>query len=77
MIAQLSHSDPLRQSVALEHRRQVGGILGEELRAAVFAPDVDLFEVEAGGPDEDARRRLLTLGLRMLSVMAAMVPSLS
>ena len=53
MIAQLSPSAALRQSLLLEHRREVRRVLLQVLGARRLAPDVQLLEVEPGGPHED------------------------
>ena len=42
-----------RQVRVLEHRREMRGVLGEELRLGRLAPDVLLLEVESGSPHED------------------------
>ncbi len=44
----------LREPFLLEKRRQVGGVLGEEARRRLLAPDVDLLVVETRRPHEDA-----------------------
>ena len=71
MIAQqLSHSDP-GETGLLEQRRQVGRVLREELGRGLLPPHVDLVEVEPAARTKMRVVRLLTLGLRMLSVFVA------
>jgi len=49
----------VREALRLDQRRQVGRVLGEELGRALLAPDVDLFELEPGGADEDPDREVI------------------
>src|SRR4029077_17530336 len=49
----------LRQALLLEHRREVRRVLLEELRRRRLPPDIELFEVEPGGPDEDPSRQVV------------------
>ena len=70
MIAQLSQSTPFGSPVLLEQRREVGGVLREELRRRLLPQTSTSSKSSPAARTKMRVVRLLTLGLRMLSVLS-------